>query len=150
MAGLDALDTLYVVTALLFHSLLVIHFALRRWRFELAVRLGWIFYALSLPAAGVSLVLLSGGRAWGLWLGGFLFLVWATFGFIVEYIRQIEWRAPIRWPIFGPYVTLYLATAMFYWWPVALVSRPLWFVCGALFLIASVLNVSSHRGPQAQ
>ena len=144
------METLFVVTALLFQIVLIVHFALRRWRFELAMRYGPIVYALSLPAALVSGVLLLSGRAWWLWLGGFLYLAWAAFGYTVEYVRRIEWRSPIRWPIFGPYITLYLATVMFYWWPLARVSRPLWYVGAALFVVSTALNVASHRGPQAR
>lgn len=51
----------------------------------------------------------------------------------------------IRWPIFGPYVLLYLASVMFYWWPLALVSRPLWYVGAATFLVSTSLNVTSHK-----
>jgi hypothetical protein len=43
-----------------------------------------------------------------------------------------------------PYVTLYLGTIMFYWWPLALLYRPLWFVFGALFVIGTILNITSH------
>lgn len=150
MDGLDNYDRLYVAVALLFQIVLIIHFALRRWRFAFALRYGPAVYALSVPAALVSVVLLSGGRPWWLWLGGFLFLAWAAFGYMVEYVRRIEWRRPpIRWPVFGPYVLLYLATVMFYWWPLAQVSRPLWYVGAALFVASTVLNVASHSGPDA-
>jgi hypothetical protein len=141
------METMYAITALLFQAVLAVHFAVRKWRFDSAIRYGPVVYALSVPAAAVSLLLLLGGVTWSLWLGGFLFLVWATFGYTVEYIRGIEWRKSRRWPILGPYVLLYLATAMFYWWPLALVSRPLWYVGAALFLVGAVLNVTSHKRP---
>ena len=47
--------------------------------------------------------------------------------------------------VFGPHVLLYLATAMFYWWPLALVSRPLWYVQAFLFGVSTMLNITSHR-----
>jgi len=122
-----------------------IHFGLRKWRFDLAMRYGWIVYALSIPAAAVSVLLLLGGMAWSLWLGGFLYLIWATYGYSAEYVKRIEWRNPIRWPIFGPYVFLYLATVMFYWFPLALVSRPLWYAYAVLFIVSTILNVMSHK-----
>jgi hypothetical protein len=120
MIGLDSLDVVSVVTAFAFQVVLTIHFALRRWRFATAMRYGPLVYALSVPTTAISIVLLMGGKTWSLWLGGFLYLVWALFGFAVEYVRGIEWRSPIRWSILGPYVCLYLATVMFYWWPLAL------------------------------
>jgi hypothetical protein len=86
--------------------------------------------------------------SWVYWLGGFLYLIWATVGYIVEYIRRIEWRTPFRWSTGGPYLTLYLATVMFYWWPLALIDKRLWYIYAALFAISTILNVTSHNKPQ--
>lgn len=148
MFALDALETLFVVTAFLFQAVLIVHFALRKWRFPVVVRYGWIVYALSIPAAAVSVALLTGGKDWSLWLGGFLYLVWAIFGFTVEYVRKITgWRNPPQWSILVPYVFLYLATTMFYWWPLGLLYKPLWTIGAALFLISTGLNITSHKAP---
>ncbi|HOG48510.1 MAG TPA: hypothetical protein PLJ35_20355 [Anaerolineae bacterium] len=148
MPNLDSLDTLFVVSAFFFQIVLIAHFALRRWRFPLAIRWGWIVYTLSLAATLVSVILLLGGKPWALWLGGLLYLAWAAFGFTVEYVKEIQWRRPIVWPVFGPYVFLYLAAVMFYWWPLALVWKPLWYVYAVLFVVSTVLNVTSHRSAQ--
>lgn len=145
MPILDRLDQLFVVFAFLFQVVLIVHFAARRWAFVRAVRYGPIVYALGLPALLISVAQISAGKPWYLWLAGVLYAVWATYGYYVEYVRHIEWREPIRWSVFGPYLTLYLATVMFYWWPLARLSKPLWFVYGALFVIATVLNVFSHH-----
>ena len=142
-------DVLFVATAFLFEIALVVHFAVRRWRLDVAVRYGPIVYALSVPAATVSGILLFGGKAWWLWLGGVLFLLWAAFGFVVEYVGKVQWRDPIRWSVFVPYVLLCLATSMFYWWPLALIWKPLWYVFAAFFVASTVLNVISHRAPRA-
>jgi hypothetical protein len=147
MFGLDNLELLYATIAILFQIVLVVHFALRKWRFQTAIRYGPLFYALSIPAAIVSLILLLGGMNWGFWLGGFIFLVWAVFGHFVEYVQRIEWRNSLRWSILIPYVILYLATAMFYWWPLANIGRPLWYVAATLFVISTILNATSHKGP---
>jgi len=148
MFGLDDLEILFAVSAFLFQIVLILHFALRKWRFHLAMRYGPIVYALSIPAAALSALLLLGGKTWSLWLGGFIYLIWAIFGYAVEYAKGIEWRNPIRWSIFGPYVFLYLATVMFYWWPLGLVSKPLWYVYAVLFIVSTILNVTSHKGSQ--
>ncbi|MCE5206848.1 MAG: hypothetical protein LLG42_00895 [Chloroflexi bacterium] len=146
MSGLDHLDTLFVVTAFLFQIILIIHFALRKWRFELALRYGVFVYWLSLAAVAVSIQILAGGKPWSFWIGGFIYLVWAVFGYAVEYKLDIQWRNPIRWPYFAPYVLLYLAVEMFYWWPLALIWKPLWYGYAVLFIISTILNISSH-GP---
>lgn len=148
MPGTGDLAILFVVAAFLFQIVLIIHFALRKWRFHIATRYGWIVYALCIPAAVVSVLLLLGGKPWSLWAAGFIYLIWATLGYAVEYVRRIEWRNPIRWPVFGPYVVLYLATVMFYWFPLALIYKPLWYTYAVLFIISTILNVTSHKGPQ--
>ena len=146
MFTLQKFETLFIAWSFLFQLILITHFALRKWRFDLVLRYGWIVYALSIPAALISIVLLLNHQSWYLWLGGFLYLVWATYGYWIEYVRQIEWRSSVRWSILGPYVTLYLAMVMFYWWPLALIYKPLWYIYAVLFVASTILNLTSHQG----
>ena len=44
-----------------------------------------------------------------------------------------------------PYLFLTLGTVMFYWWPLGLLSCPLWFAFAILFVIGTVLNITSHQ-----
>ena len=82
MFDLDNLDVLFVIWAFFFQTVLIVHFALRKRFFEsYTVKVGWIVYALSVPAAVISVVLLLGGKTWSFWLGGFLFLVYAAYGY---------------------------------------------------------------------
>ena len=145
MLNLDNDQILFLVNAFLLQLILIIHFNLRRWRFGLALRYGRIVYALSIPSAIVSLFFLRSGKTWVLWLGGFIYLVWAIYGYIVDYVKKIEWRRSLRWSIVVPYAILYLATVMFYWWPLAVVYKPLWYVFTILFIISTYLNASSHN-----
>ena len=145
MSKLDNLDKLFVVWAFLFQVVLIVHFALRKLLFEsYTLRLGWIVYALCVPAAVISVILLLRGKSWSFWLGGFLFLIYAAFGYWVDYVVRIPWRNPVRLSILFPYAILYLATVTFYWWPLGLLSRPLWFVYAVLFVVGTILNVTSH------
>lgn len=107
----------------------------------------WLLYALAIPSVVVSLILCMSGMSWSFWIAGLLFLAWAVFGFLIEYVMKLHWRTPFRWSIGVPYLLLYLSTVMFYWWPVGLISRPLWFVYAGLFLAATALNATSHRPP---
>jgi hypothetical protein len=150
MARMDNLDTLFVVTAFLFQLVLIVHFSLRKWAFNTALRYGPVVYAMAVPAALVSGFILGGGKTWSLWLGGFLYLAWAVFGYVVEYILKIEWRNSIRWSVLGPYVFLYLVTSMFYWFPLALIYKPFWYVYALLFVAVTILNVTSHKDPNAE
>lgn len=141
----QGLEVLFVAFSFLFQLILIIHFAFRKWHFDQAMRYGWIVYALSIPAAAISIIFLMNGQSWYIWQGGFIYLIWAAYGYRVEYVTQIQWRSPIRWSILGPYVALYLATVMFYWWPLALIYKPLWYVYAILFVVSTVLNVTSHQ-----
>lgn len=145
MRDLDLLESMFVGAAFLFHGVLIAHFAVRRWRFETAIRYGWVVYALAIPFATLSAIELAAGKAWWLWLGGFLYAAWAAFGYLVEYVLRLEWRSPVRWAIFVPYVLLYLATSMLYWWPLARFGWLLWPVAATLFAVSTWLNARSHR-----
>ena len=136
---------MYVYLAIAFQVLLIIHFALRKWAFDAYIyRWGWLFYLMAVPAAVVSVVLIRRGAPWWMWLGGLLYLVWAVFGYLVEFRFGVRWRDPIVWPVFAPYILLYLGTTMFYWWPLANISKPLWWAAAVLFAFGTVLNVISH------
>ena len=145
MFGLDKLDTLFVIWAFFLQVVLILHFALRKPFFETyTLKFGWIVYALCIPAAVISILLLLGGKTWSFWLGGFLFLIYAAYGYWIDYIKGIEWRNPLRKDIMFPYVTLYLSAIMFYLWPLALLYRPLWYVFAVLFVMGTILNITSH------
>jgi hypothetical protein len=141
----DPFEALFVFSTFLFQASLIAHFALRKWRFELAMRYGWLVYALSIPIAILSMVLLLDGKNWYLWLGGFIYFTWGIYGYWIEYVKKIEWRDPIRWTIYGPYIFLYISTVMFFWWPLALIYKPLWYVYAILFTISTFLNITSHK-----
>jgi len=142
---LDKLEKLFVVWAFLFQIVLIVHFALRKPFFEsYTMKFGWIVYALCIPAVVFSIILLRGGKSWSFWLGGFLFVVFAAFGYWIDYVAQIPFRNPLRLSILFPYVFLYLATVMFYWWPLWPLSRLLWFAYAILYVIATILNITSH------
>ena len=150
MFGLDTLGTLYVLTAFAFQILLNVHYALRKLRFDFAIRYGWLYvYAPGILAAALSVLLLLDGKPWWMWTGGFLYLVWAAYAYTVDYVKAIQWRSPFYWQVGGPYLTLYLATIMFYWWPMARIHRALWFAQTALFVLSTVLNLTSHQRPDA-
>ena len=145
MSDLDNLDKLYIVWALIFQIVLIIHFALRKPFFDsYTVKYGWIVYALCVPAVIISLLLMRCGKSWSFWLGGFLFVIYAAYGIWIDYVLKIQFRNPLRLSVAIPYVLLYLSTVMFYWWPLGLLSRPLWFAYAILFVIATILNITSH------
>jgi hypothetical protein len=144
MLGLDNTDTVFVIWAFVMQICLIVLFAIRKSNIELVVQYGWIFYLLCIPAIIVSIIMLRAGKDWSFWVGGFIFLVWAIFGYVVEYRFGIKWRNPVVWAILVPYVLLYLGTIMFYWFPLGILSRPLWYIYAVLFALSTYLNVTSH------
>lgn len=149
MLGLDRLEALFVAWSFLFQIILIVHFALRKWAFKrYAWKFGWIVYALSIPALIVSLVLYIGGKSWEYWMAGLLYILWALYGYWIDYMQQVRWRNPINWRVGGPYVTLYLATIMFYWWPLGLLNRTLWYAYAVLFVISTWFNLTSHHSAE--
>lgn len=143
---LDRFDRLFIITAFSLQAILLVYFIWRKFNFEAALSWGWLVYALALPAVGVSAVLLAAGKSWYFWLGGFLFALWAIFGYIVDIRQVIPWRNPIHPPVFFPYITMYLAAQMFYWWPLGRLARPYWYLYALLFVAASYFNLTSHSG----
>ena len=142
---LDRLDKLFVVWAFLLQIILIVHFAIRKPLFEnYTLKYGWIVYALCIPSVVISIVLMRGGKSWYFWLGGFLFLLYAVFGYWVDYVAQIPFRNPLMVSILIPYAFLYLTAIMFYWWPLWRLNRLLWLVYAILYVIATILNITSH------
>ena len=137
-------ESTFVIWAFIFQICLILLYAIRKSNLDLILKYGWIFYLLSIPAVIVSVLMLRAGKGWSFWIGGYIFLLWAIFGLIVEYGFRIQWRDPILWSIFVPYVVLYLGTIMFYWFPVGILSRPLWYIFGVLFALGTYLNITSH------
>lgn len=145
MRALSALDWLFVGFAFLMQVVLVAYFAWRKARFEATLRWGWLVYALGLVALAVSATEWVWGAPWWMWLGGVLAAAWAVLGYTVDVLFPVPWRNPPYWPVFTPYVALYLAMQMFYWWPVGMLWRPLWYAYAVLFVLSAWLNITSHR-----
>ena len=145
MFKLENGDVIFSAWAFAVQVILIIHFAVRKRLFEsYTLKYGWLVYTLSIPAVMISIYLLLNKRPWAFWFGGFLFLIFAAFGYYIDYIKHISWRKPIVPQVMFPYVTLYLAMIMFYWWPLSLIDRRLWFIYLPLFTISTILNITSH------
>ncbi len=141
----DKLDIIFILWSFFFQIALIFHFAFRKKYFEsYTLKKGWWIYALCIPAVLISILLLVNGKSWSFWLGGFIFVIYAAYGYWVDYIKKISWRKPIVLPVFIPYILLYLSTVMFYWFPLALINRSLWFYYAVLFVISTILNITSH------
>jgi hypothetical protein len=50
MSEINGLERLFVVASFLFQIVLIVHFALRKWHFDVAMHYGPAVYALGIPA----------------------------------------------------------------------------------------------------
>ncbi len=137
-------ERLFIAASVTIQIALALFFAMRKWSFPTAMQIGWVVYALAIPAVAVSIVLLKERKPWYLWIAGFLFALWSVFGTVVDIVHPVSWRSPILWSIFIPYVLLYTVSQMFYWWPLLRLHRPSWFIWGALYGVSTFLNLTSH------
>jgi hypothetical protein len=144
MRTLGRVEWLYVATGFGLQGSLVAYFALRTWAFDAALQVGWVIYALALPALAVSAVLVRAGRPWFLWVAGVAYGLWAAFGYAVDVAKPVDWRSQVLWPVFLPYVALYLFAQVFYWWPLGQFDRRLWLAYTVLFVVSTSVNIASH------
>ncbi len=63
-------DRLFVGTALAIQTMLAAYFALHAWSIETALHVGWLIYAVAIPALIDSLVLARLRAPWYPWIGG--------------------------------------------------------------------------------
>jgi hypothetical protein len=140
----DRWERRFIAASLGIQVVLVIFFALRKWHVAGAMQIGWLVYGLAIPAVALSVLLVKARKPWYLWTAGFLFAVWSAFGVVVDIIHPVAWRSPMLSSIFMPYVVLYIASQMFYWWPLLRVHRVSWCIFAALYSLSTFLNVTSH------
>ena len=142
----DIATSAFVIFAIGSQAVLVAHFAARRWWPRGAERFGWLAYAFGGLGYLLGGWLLLNGQSWRLYVGPILFALWATFGAVVDLWHRVEWRAPIRWSVFVPYVALYFWAQMFLWWPLWDIQRAAWFCFLVLFVASTALNLQGHFG----
>ncbi len=145
LAGSKDLYRTFTVWAFAYLLLLMFHFSVRKVLFEsYTLNYGFWVYMLCIPATIVSLLMLRGKMPWSFSVGGLLCLAFSIFGYYADYVLAVPWRSSIDLPILIPYVALYLGTLMFYWFPLGLISRKLWYAYAVLFLLSTILNITSH------
>jgi hypothetical protein len=79
-------------------------------------------------------------------VGPLLMAAWALFGAVVDLWRPRQWRWPIVWSVFVPYLALYFWAQMFLWWPLWDINRVAWAVFLVLFVANTALNLRGHFG----
>jgi hypothetical protein len=149
VAGQDTATVVFAAFGLASQAVLVAYFVTRRWRPRAAERHGWIAYAFAVLGLPVGVWLIIGGQSWRLYVGPILLALWAALGAVVDLWRRIEWRDPIRWSVFVPYVGFYFWAQMFLWWPLWDLWRAAWLAFLVLFVVNTALNIRGHFGQDA-
>jgi hypothetical protein len=146
VAGYESATIAFAAFAVGSQAVLVAYFAARRWAPRGAERYGWLAYVFAGLGLPLGVWLLLDGQSWRLWVGPILLALWAALGAVVDLWRRIEWRTPIRWGVFVPYVALYFWAQMFLWWPLWNLWRPAWACFLVLFVANTALNIQGHFG----
>ncbi|MBN1318003.1 MAG: hypothetical protein JXA42_21145 [Anaerolineales bacterium] len=136
---------LFVCIAFLVQGLLILNFAARNWRPSLERRFGWIIYALGLIGVVLGVVFLAGRAPWYMILAPLVLAVWAGYGYAIDILFKIEWRAPIRLAIFIPYVLLFMASQFVFWIPMWYIGIGYWVAYTITYTINTILNIISHK-----
>jgi hypothetical protein len=149
VASQDTATVAFAAFGIASQAVLVLFFAARRWCPRAAERHGWIAYAFAGLGLPLGAWLIFGGQSWRLYVGPVLLALWAALGAVVDLWRRIEWREPIKWSVFVPYVALYFWAQMCLWWPLWDLWRAAWLGFLVLFVANTALNIRGHFGQDA-
>jgi hypothetical protein len=138
-------NKLFLGFAFLVQILLLLNFAARNWQPELEMRYGWLVYATGILALLLALLSWRSDRPLAQTAAYLIFALWAAFGYYVDIYRAIPWRSPPFWPIFIPYVLLFMAGQFAFWIPLWYLGRGYWWAYTVAYALNTALNIFSHR-----
>ena len=147
MFSQNAQQTLFVAFAFISQALLIFNFAAYKWKPNLQKKWGWIVYAFGWLALPLGLFFMASGAPRYSWLACGLFAAWAIFGYVVDILRPVNWRDPVRWQILVPYLILYISAQFAFWIPLWLFWPGYWMIFAVLYTISTVLNIFTHFRP---
>jgi hypothetical protein len=140
------LESLFFILGLVNSLFLILIFLIRKNRFGLLQRIGWVYLLLAIPAFyGIFLVFYEQKTIqYSIFLG--IFLVFLAIEWLFDYILKINFRVNWKqnWKMALPYLALYYA--MNYGFVVMSwkTSLPWGLVMLVLFIIQIITNVRSH------
>jgi len=140
----NVLESMFVAFAFISQALLIFNFATLKWKPHIQRKWGWIVYASGLISLPLAIAFWASGQAWYFWLAFTLFTIWAMFGYVIDILRPINWRDPIRWQIFIPYLGLYISAQFAFWIPLWFIWPGYWIIYAVLYMMSTALNISEH------
>ncbi len=109
--------------------------------------LGYGMMALAIPAALTLVAFWRTGTDWRHWLGPAVYLAFVALMVIVDYVRPVEFRSPMRPSILVPYLLLFFGAILLMGLPMFRLDRRLWLVTVATtVLLLGSMGVAMRRG----
>jgi hypothetical protein len=93
--------------------------------------LGFVILLLAIPAAIALIAFIHERANWIHWIGPIIYLVFIVLLLVVDYIRPVEFRSPMRPEILVPFLVLFFGGILFMGVPMFRINRPLWLVTAA-------------------
>ncbi|MGD2166443.1 MAG: hypothetical protein PVH50_13045 [Anaerolineae bacterium] len=109
-------------------------------------RIGRVIIALGVPAAVALFAFLRAQAGWLLWAGPAAYLTFIALLLVVDYVRAIEFRSPIRLEILVPYLVFFFVSILLMGLPMFWASRQLWLVTvtTTALLLGSMIVAMRH------
>jgi hypothetical protein len=109
--------------------------------------LGYGIIALAVPAT-LALVAFWRARAgWLQWIGPVVYIAFVALMVVVDYIRPVEFRSPVRYSILVPYLLLFFGAILLMGLPMFRMDRRLWLVTVATtLLLLGAMGIAMQKG----
>lgn len=105
---------------------------------------GWGIALLAIPATAAIVGFARMGSSW--WVGPAAFDAFVVLMLLVDYVRPIEFREPVRLGILLPYLVLFFGSILLMGLPMFRLSVALWCVTAATTIILLVAMTGDVRG----
>ncbi|MGP8337660.1 MAG: hypothetical protein ACT6FC_05430 [Methanosarcinaceae archaeon] len=109
--------------------------------------LGLVMTVCAIPAAAALTGFLRARAGWLLCIGPLIYLVFILLDLVVDYVRPVEFRSPMRYEILVPYLVLFFGAILLMGLPMFYLNRSLWLVTvvTTVFLLIS-MGVAMRKG----
>ncbi len=109
--------------------------------------LGCVIIALSIPALAALVALMRAKAGWLQWSGTVTFLAFVALLIVVDYVRPVEFRSPMRAEILVPFLLLFFGSILLMGLPMYGMDRRLWLVTvGTTILLLGAMGIAMRAG----
>lgn len=109
--------------------------------------LGYLIIFLAIPSILALIAFLRGGADLLHWVGPVVFLAFIALMVVVDYVRPVEFRHPMRHDILVPYLALFFGAILLMGLPMFRMNRQLWLVTVATtVMLLGSMGVAMRKG----